>query len=128
MASTLEELLQELEDAAKEAEGANGVDGSSGPLPEPRKAYVKERLDTMEDLIEQLRDSSKSPSLSPVNVGAPIGSYQPTDAAAHARDCSGLAHEALVEAQKQSPSHQYIGDRIATITDLIPGYATAVGI
>ncbi len=40
----LDDLINDLEDLLEEAKGANGVNGSSGPLTDPNKGYVSTRL------------------------------------------------------------------------------------
>jgi hypothetical protein len=127
MAGTLEDLMKDLEDVFAEIQGTQGVNGASGALTGSNNAYVKARLDQVEDvLIPNLRDGV-DPSLIPADIGHVLQGYSPTLTFHYARDCAALASEAYVEAQQTDPDQQRIGDLVATIESLLPGFRTAAG-
>src|SRR5688572_17943152 len=114
MALDVDDLLEDLKDWLEQAESTQGVNGLSGAVPEPNKSYVAFRLVKVDQYIQLLRDPEEEPSLSPPDIGQVIQSYQPSGTNEHATDCATLAVEAHTESLKQTPSHQYIGDRVAT--------------
>src|SRR6185503_4833265 len=100
-------LLQELRDWLNEAKGPNGVNGSQGQLSDPRKSYVRTRLDSVQAGIAQIRDPHDPAALSPPDIGNVITTYDPTTTAAYASDCYTLALEAYNNANGPLFTNQY---------------------
>ncbi len=119
--SSLQDLINALEDWLEEAEGLEGVNGQSGPLPDPNKSYVDTRLS---DTLGKIRDALAELS----DAGTADISGLPSTLPGVADWC----HTEAVSCQAIGVSDDFKGSRLKSIRDAIGldpgGYKDLVGI
>lgn len=127
-AADITDILSDLKDWLEKARGSKGVNGAHGVLSEPNRSYVARQLAYVECAISIVRNPNTPPNLNPVNVGNVLPGYNPTTTDGFADACVTLIGQAYSNASGPSPSDQYVGDRLTTISYLLPGYTSTAGI
>ncbi len=124
--SLLEDELHDLEEDLEDSKDATGE--SAGPLPEPQKSRVANKLTHSEGIIDRILDPNQSPSLNPPDAGSVDPSVNPSTLPEHAQTCFDLARQAHAEAGQAGADHKVIGTKIKTISSLLPEYRQLAGI
>jgi hypothetical protein len=128
MQEELKQRLKKIRDKASDAAGTSGVNGAVGALIEPYLSFVADCLDQIETTIAAIRNPSTPQNLTPTDVGSVLAGFAPGTTSEYADDVDLLAEEAYQESLATNPVDRFIGDRLATISYLIPGYKTIAGI
>ncbi len=124
--SLLEDELHDLEEDLEDSNDAIGE--SAGPLPEPKKSRVADKLTHAEGIIDRILDPNQSPSLNPPDAGSADPSVHPSTLPQYAQTCHKLAQQAHVEAGQATADHKVIGTKIKTVKSLLPKYRQLAGI
>lgn len=128
VSQTLDDLLHDLNDLSVDIFSPAGVGNRQGVLPEPNRSYVAACLNTIAERIAILRNPFIDPTLQPPDVGDVLGNYHPTYTNQYAASYVTLATEAYANVLSAQRCDKYIGDRIATMTALMPGFRKVAGI
>ncbi len=128
MDTTIIERLRRVRGNSIAIAGPNGVNGAAGHLSGFALGYVTAKYQDLIVEIAELRDPATPPNLDPPDAGSPIPGYDPTLTNQYADDFVKLATEAVEDSESPNPSDQYIGDRLATISSLTPGFRTVAGL
>jgi hypothetical protein len=121
----LEAVLTSIRDFLQDFVGAVG--SSSGPLSGQALSDATSAINGAEGQIDTLRDSGEDPSLNPADIGDVDDTVNPSGLPAHAEAMRDLAQDAVDE-EAGNGSHQVMGDKIATIEDLLPTARSLAGI
>ena len=119
----LERRFKLIAEDSKDATGEN-----AGPLPEPQRSQVADKLTHAEGIIDGILDPNKNPSLNPTDAGSVDRSVNPSTLPQNAQTCFDLAQQAHAEAGQAAGDHQVIGTNIKTIKSLLPKYRQLAGI
>lgn len=125
--SDLQDILGDLEDVFSAINGPNGVNGATGAITGPNREVVAYGLADASTIIGEIR-AGIPPTLDPPDIGTVIPGYDPRLTFEFARDCLKLSAEAKLESGVPSPSQQRLGDLLATIESLLPGFRLIAGV
>lgn len=119
----LQDWLDDLEEWLEETKGVEGVNGQSGPLSDPNKAYVATRLTSSLTNVGHLLSAEHLD-----NAGTADISGLPSDLPGVA----GFCHDQAVRAQGIGSNDDFIGSRLKSIREAIAldpgGYKKLAGI
>jgi hypothetical protein len=132
MSGDLMEQLAELLERLKEVLDVSydAVDESPAPLDARRRAIIRSSLNDAEQIILEIQDPDIEPTLSPADAGSIDDSVNPGTLYGYAEACRQLAGDAYLHVLlgPEDLDHEYVGTRLKTIQDLIPGYRTLAGL
>ena len=121
--SIMDDLLDALKDLLDEAKGSQGVNGQSGPLPDPNKSYVATRLSDSLNHITHLLSAEHLDDAGTADISG-LPSTLP--------GVADWCHTEAVSCQAIGVSDDFKGSRLKSIRDAIEkdpgGYKDLVGI